>query len=96
MADADFGEMFHNFFMDEAIRKYAGVDTSKLKRHQTFDSGAPVRWSRSFMGMKSSPYNAVRDYYWREDFAKGNPNQEGIPMGYNRRVRMNLDRKSVV
>ena len=24
------------------------------------------------MGMKPSPYNAVRFYYWGEEFAKGN------------------------
>jgi hypothetical protein len=31
LADADYGEMFHNFFMDERIRKHAGVDLSKLQ-----------------------------------------------------------------
>ena len=32
LADANFGEMFHNFFMDPAIRKHSGVDLSKGKR----------------------------------------------------------------
>ncbi len=89
MADADFGEMFHNFFMDEAIRKHAGVDTSKLKRRGAINIQPPLRWTRLFIGMKSSPYNAVRHYYWGEEFARGNPRDKSNPMGYNR-VRMNL------
>ena len=41
------------------------------------------------MGMKSSPYNAVRHYYWGEDFARGDPRKKRNPMGYDR-VRLNL------
>lgn len=91
MADADFGEMFHNFFMDEAIRKHAGVDISKLSPIRA-DAGVPqtlVRWTRLFMGMKSSPYNAVRQYYLGEEFARGDPVAKDNPMGYTR-IRFNL------
>ena len=31
MADSDFREMFHNFPMEERIRKHSGVDLSMLK-----------------------------------------------------------------
>jgi hypothetical protein len=31
MTDSDFGEMFHNFPMEERIRKHSGVDLSVLK-----------------------------------------------------------------
>jgi hypothetical protein len=31
------------------------------------------RWERLFMGMKPSPYNAVRYFYLAEEFARGNP-----------------------
>ena len=41
------------------------------------------------MGMRSSPYNAVRYYYWGEEFARGDPSLEYNPMGYNS-VRLNL------
>lgn len=71
MADADFGEMFHNFPMPERIRKSSGVEISQLVPYMA----APVsvgkhgqcllRWSRLFMGMRPSPYNAVRFYYCR-------------------------------
>ena len=33
MADADFGEMFHNFFMDPKVRKHAGVEIQLLGPH---------------------------------------------------------------
>ena len=82
LADADFGEMFHNFFMDSKIRKHAGVDLSKLKRGLS-NPTPTVRWTRLFMGMKSSPYNAVRHYYWGEEFSRGNPKAIENPMGYN-------------
>jgi hypothetical protein len=41
------------------------------------------------MGMRPSPYNAVRHYYWGEEFARGNPAKPDNPMGYDR-VRLNL------
>ena len=85
LADADFGEMFHNFTMEERIRKHSGVDLSLLKGREA----TKLRWNRLFMGMRASPYNAVRHYYWGEDFARGNPRKKGNPMGYNR-VRLNL------
>ena len=91
LADADFGEMFHNFFLDEKIRKHAGVDMTYLRRRQPAGETKPqiVRWTRLFMGMKPSPYNAVQHYYCGEEFASGNPQNSSNPMGYDR-VRLNL------
>ena len=89
LADAeDYGEMFHNFFMDEKTRKHAGVSLIGLN-HRSNIQHSTVRWNQLFMGMKSSPYNAVRHYYWGEEFARGNPKAKLNPMGYNR-VRLNL------
>ena len=79
----DFGEMFHNFPMAEGLRKCAGVELR---------SGGEVvmlRWTRLFMGMRPSPYNAVRYYYWGEEFARGDPSLGSNPMGYDS-IRMNL------
>lgn len=56
MADSDFGEIFHNFPMEQRLR-HAGVDLSTLKGH---DGVKQVHWTRLFMGMKPRPYNAVR------------------------------------
>ena len=94
MADADFSEFFHNFFSDEKIRGYSGVDTSCLspflqKNSRTHsqassdNSSSNLRWNRLFMGMKPSPYNAVRSYYWAEEFAKGDLRDTSNPFGFD-------------
>lgn len=41
------------------------------------------------MGMRPSPYNAVRHYYWGEEFARGNPSDCTNPLGYDC-IRLNL------
>ena len=99
MADVDFGEFFHNFFADERIRKHSGVNTTPLGAsfgHLGDTRGQPafkfegLRWSRLFMGMKPSPYNAVRFYYWGEEFAKGDlRNATDNPFGFDE-VILNL------
>lgn len=92
MADMDFGDMFHNFHMDPLIRPCSGVELGSLSSLMTHvQSSKPVilRWTRLFMGMRPSPYNAVRHYYWGEEFARGDPSRASNPMGYDR-VRLNL------
>ena len=95
MADVDFGEFFHNFFADDRIRKHAGVDVSPLNpcfpHSRTGDKlkFMGLRWSRLFMGMKPSPYNAVRFYYWAEEFARGNLRDPSNPFGFDK-VVLNL------
>ena len=65
MSDMDFGEMFHNFNLDPRIRPYSGVNVVKLGLESEAGSGkvTTLRWTRLFMGMRPSPYNAVRQYY---------------------------------
>ena len=77
------------------MRKHSGVDTNPLTPHlgSGFDvdkrTGDPklkfmgLRWSRLFMGMKPSPYNAVRFYYWGEEFSRGNLRDLTNPFGYD-------------
>ena len=99
MADADFGEFFHNFFADERVRKHAGVNTQVLAPFLPVSTSSQhdeakfkfedLRWSRLFMGMKPSPYNAVRFYYWGEEFAKGNLRDTSNPFGFYQ-VMLNL------
>ena len=64
MADMDFGEMFHNFPMEDRLRKCSGVEFETKEKTRML-----LRWSRMFMGMKPSPYGAVRFYYWGEEVA---------------------------
>jgi hypothetical protein len=98
--DLDLGEMFLNFPMDLRLRPYAGVDLTRLAPHfekGAFDREAVLdengrlyeRWERLFMGMKPSPYNAVRYFYWAEEFARGNPVDSKNALRYDR-VKLNL------
>jgi hypothetical protein len=90
--DADLGEMFLNFPMDPRIRPYAGVDLTSLRANldKVPAKGRILeRWERLFMGMKPSPYNSVRYFYWAEEFARGNPLGESNALRYDR-VILNL------
>ena len=90
MADADFSEFFQNFFADPKVTCYSGVDATCLSPFLDSTSGrkgsskhSGLRWNRLFMGMKPSPYNAVRSYYWAEEFAKGDLHDTANPFGFD-------------
>lgn len=98
MSDMDFGEMFHNFHMDPRIRPFAGVELGPMAGMMECDTpdgnrqrkpSGVLRWTRLFMGMRPSPYNAVQHYYWGEEFARGDPSDRSNPLGYDR-IRLNL------
>ncbi len=99
MADVDFCEFFHNCFADERIRKHAGVNITPLDpfhpsvldlsdEDSKFKS-VGLRWCHLFMGMRPSPYDAVRFYYWAEEFAKGYLCDIDNPFGFDQ-VILNL------
>ena len=66
-ADMDAGEMFLNFWLNEFLRPYVGVDVSKVRstggkspaweqdRTQNWE-----RWTRNCMGLRDSPYRSVQ------------------------------------
>ena len=89
MSDMDFGEMFHNFPMEERMRRFAGIEVLESQSSGGGRSTKLLRWTRLFMGMRPSPYNAVRYYYWGEEFARGNPSDAHNPLGYDV-IRLNL------
>ena len=95
MADVNLGEMFHNFPMSDRIRKVSGVDVGPVAAamltllRMSRNGQCFLRWSRLFMGMRPSPYNAVRYFYWGDEFIRGNPNRSDNAMRYNR-VILNL------
>lgn len=78
----DLGEMFLNYFLDKRIRPLAGVDLG-VSLGQT-DNGEKeakpgrtiMRWERSLMGVKSSPFNCVGAYLLSEDILKGDHLEE--------------------
>jgi hypothetical protein len=72
-----------------------GVDLTQLAPHFEEQAGLDgndklfERWERLFMGMKPSPYNAVRYFYWAEEFARGNPSEPNNAMQFDE-VVLNL------
>ena len=78
MADANMGEIFSNFPMDKKIYSVSGINVTQLQEYMPNlpKSGVTgncqkihLRWERLFMGMRPSPYNAVRYFYWTKELA---------------------------
>lgn len=73
--DIDLGEMFLNYFLDPRIRDRAGVDVTELAPEIGLQSKEGqrliMRWERSLMGVRSSPFNCVKVYLWGEDIIRG-------------------------
>ena len=95
--DLDLGEMFLNFPLDEDLRPFAGIDLTPVQEFldDYKDSGRTPRttlwewWTRVFMGLKASPYNAICHYYWAEELARGPPDDATSPLRYDK-VVLNL------
>ena len=66
----DLGEMFLNYFIDSKLRPYVGVDISKLGLTGVTKSW--LRWNRTLMGFRASPYIACKLYGWTLDVCRGN------------------------
>ena len=81
--DIDLGEQFLNFPLDESLRPYAGIDITRIKdeipegiltEEQRASKGRVfLRWERTLMGLKSSPYNAQKMMAWVCDVIRGDP-----------------------
>ena len=96
--DIDLGEMFLNYFLDEKLRPYAGVDVSGIRELLTDEfKNMPqedqkrlvMRWERNLMGLTSSPYNSTRTFAWSEDFIRGDRRDPKNPLRWDR-VVLNL------
>lgn len=71
--DMDLGEMFHNFPLHVMLQEYSGIDLTPFEKHLELQPGKAqcYRWSRTWMGARSSPYACVRFYYLAEEFIRG-------------------------
>ena len=86
-ADRDLGEMFLNYFMDEALRPYSGVDLTSLKLVNRKKHW--LAWARIFMGFTPSPYIAAKLYGWTIDVILGDRRDPKNPFKWDR-VSLNL------
>jgi hypothetical protein len=86
--DIDIGEMFLNYFLDPDLRPWAGVDLSDVSSAIHPSSRATnrtiLRWDRSLMGVRSSPFNCVRAYLISEEIIKGDRKARNNPFRWDR------------
>ena len=86
--------MFLDFPMDPKLRPYSGIDLTPVG-HQlgkfSVSKGQQLwmRWNPLFMGMKPSPFFAVRYAYLAEELARGPPADPSSPFRFDH-VRFNI------
>ena len=97
--DIDLGEMFLNFWLDDALRPYAGVDVTDLGKralnsktgkeefvHEGIIGKLWERWERTLMGLQSSPYVCTQAFGWCEDFVRGERGDPDNPLEWEKTV----------
>ena len=98
MVDIDLGEMFLNFPLPSVLKRFSGIDVStfntEIRAETDLLNNAPTEktwahWNRCWMGLTSSPYMAVRYYYFAEEFARGDRRATTNPLRWDS-VRLNL------
>jgi len=91
MSDNDVGEMFLNFMLHEEVRQLSGVDLTALFPTEVPNYGDKVaeRWSRPAMGLRPSPYTAVKGILWADEVIKGDPDKPDNVFRWSK-VRLNL------
>jgi hypothetical protein len=70
--DMDLGKMFLNFHLHWSLQAYSGVDVTPYKKELDITKGDAcwMHWTRTWMGSRPSPYNAVMHYYLSEEFIR--------------------------
>ena len=71
MEDQDIGEMFLNFELHFATRRFTGIDVKPLKFTAEECPHRWLWWTKNLMGFRSSPYNSVKMYLIAKEVIKG-------------------------
>ena len=82
-SDIDLGEMFLNYFLDDDLREYAGVDVREIGGVKW------ERWERTLMGFRSSPYVCTQTFAWGDAVIRGDRKDLDNPLRWDK-VVMNL------
>lgn len=92
MGDADIGEMFYNFMLDEDIRKYAGVDVTQYFLDPANSEKVKKiwkAWCRLVMGFGPSPYLSTQSLLHAKPFILGDRKDSRNPFCWEK-VVLNL------
>ena len=72
--------MFLNYFLDEELREYAGVDVREM-------GGAKWEWwERTLMGFWSSPFVCTQTFAWGDTLIRGDWKELSNPLYWDRVV----------
>ena len=83
--DIDLGEMFLNYFLDEDLQPYAGLDLKSEFR----DAEGYERWERNLMGLRLSPFLCTQTFEWGADCIRGDRHALDNPFRWDK-VMFNL------
>lgn len=85
MVDLDVGDQFLNFMLHDEAQKYVGIDITPLFKEELKENKKILweSWCRCAMGLKSSPYQAVRAMLFADEFLKGSPSSSLNPLRFH-------------
>ncbi len=97
MCDVDIGEMFLNFMLHPTLRILCGVDLTNYDLDLSSlevpvdpaEVKAWVSWNRIAMGLKWSPYQAIKSMHFAEEVTRGDRKDPNNVFSWDR-VRLNL------
>ena len=91
MVDLDIGDMFLNFMLDEMARTFIGIDLSTLFDDEILENQFCLWeiWTRCAMGLKCSPYHAIKAMLFAIEFLKGIPSKKQNPFNF-KQAKLNL------
>ena len=77
--DIDLGEMFLNYFLDEDLRSFAGLDL----KEEFEDIVRYERWERALMGLRPSPYVCTQTFSWSAECIRGDRRDPENPLRWD-------------
>ena len=87
--DINLGEMILNYALDMDIRMYADVDVTEVADVVAGAKRVLERWTRTLMGLKSSPFVCTQTFAWSEEIIVGD-HMEICNLFYWDKVILNL------
>jgi hypothetical protein len=87
--DIDLGEMFLNYALDMDIRMYTGVDVTEVADVAAGAKRVLERWTRTLMGLRSSPFVCTQTFAWSEEIIVGDHLEFSNPFYWDK-VILNL------
>ena len=85
-ADNDYGEQFLNFNLHPELQRYCGVDLTQLMGTPGQENVVLGKWKRCAMGLRPSPYAAVKGALIARRLIMGDRKDRSNPFRWNRVV----------